>query len=111
MELEASDLLPDRGFYEQVYQQGSTWLISKRRKILEENHDMQRIRFLVADADLFYLVRGNQIYPITGKSALRRAYPMLTREMRRFQRQQRLDFQRDFEHAVVSTVAFCEDSL
>jgi len=102
--------LPDHGFYELLYQDNDTKLLVKRRSVLAENHDQQYLQFSVIRSDSYYLFKKGNVFPLTGKSSIYRAYPAIRWEVIRFSRQHQLDFRRDFEQALIRTVAFCEDN-
>lgn len=97
------------GFYEELHHSDDVQFLAKRRRILTENHDKQRIQFLVSDADSFYLIRNQRVYPITKRSSFRKAYPSLVSEVKEFHKRQKLDFRRDFEASVLRTVIFCDE--
>ncbi|HEX5151383.1 MAG TPA: hypothetical protein VFW07_08035 [Parafilimonas sp.] len=93
------------GFYDVLYD-GTTKLLVKRKKEITEKIEMQNLESSFTQHDQYYILKDTVYYPAHDKNAALRALKDRKSELKKFIHQDKIKFRKDFETALLKTVAY-----
>jgi hypothetical protein len=93
------------GFYDVLYD-GATKLLVKRKKEITEKIEMQSLESSFTQRDQYYIMKDTVYHPVHDKNAALKAMKDRKSELTKFIHQDKIKFRKDFETALLKTVAY-----
>ena len=98
------------GFYDKLYQ-GKINLLVKRTKKIDNSIKLSGAETKVFDKDRYYLRKENNYYSVNNKRSLLHKLNDKRKELQPYIRQNKLNFRKDIENAMVKTLAYYDQLI
>jgi hypothetical protein len=105
----STKILPDAGFYDQLYS-GTVTVFAKRKKKLEENIAQNVINSQFVEDDHFFIKKDNIYYPVNSKKSTFKVFKDRKKEVQKLMRKNKVKFKPSLEFGIVKAAQYYDQT-